>query len=149
MVKIIFDFKGNAILYFGHCLQWELSEKVTTFISGRNKACDLACYNSDQNVGKSSGKSSEVALPANDIQLFSYWIPRFFGEGLWYSNLGIFWYQLFSFYLLLLREFQCVPKLSRFIYLMYTRLISTDSDKELISVFSSGDCTLILAALNT
>jgi len=71
MVKIAFGLKANAIsykVYFGYCLHWGLSGKVTTFIGGRDKACYLACYNSDQNVGE----SSKVALPTKDMPLFSY-----------------------------------------------------------------------------
>jgi len=117
MVKKAFGSQGNAIshkMYLGHCLHWELCEKVTTFISGRDKACYLACFNSDLNVGK----SSKVALPTKDMLLFWYWFPQVFGSkgyGMVVNAfLGI---NCFLFYLLPFKEFQCVRSFSCFVYL--------------------------------
>lgn len=73
----------------------------------------------------------------------------------WYSNLPIFWYQLFSFFIFYLSKSFSVYVVSPASFICisrcynHTRLISAHSDKEFISVFSSGDCSLFLTAFNT
>ena len=91
----------------------------STLISGRGKACYLACYNSDQNVGNAAHLPTKTCRYIRmEFHIFG---SKSYGKVI-YAFFAIKYFLFFHYF---------AKSFGVYVYL-YTRSIPTDSDKELL-----------------